>query len=65
MELFARSDTCRTMMSRQNSTSEISRGLSHVLWDAKSQSLPDNMEDLEDHHDVVLRMGKRLEGNYR
>ena len=49
MDSFARSDTCKTMLSRQNSTSEIARGLSHVLLDAATQSLPDNLEDLEDH----------------
>jgi sulfur transfer protein SufE len=49
MELLCRADTSRTMVSRQNSTSELSRGLSHILLDANSGALPDDLQQLEDH----------------
>ena len=50
MELLCRADTSRTMLSRQNSTSELSRGLSHILLDANNGALPDDLEQLEDHN---------------
>ena len=37
-----------TMVSRSNSTSDIQRGLSHILLDAKMPDLPDDLESLED-----------------
>jgi hypothetical protein len=43
---FLRADTARTMLSRTNSTSELSLGVCQVLYDANGQ-LPDNLEDLE------------------
>ena len=43
---FLRADTARTMVSRANSTSELSLGVCQVLYDANGQ-LPDNLEDLE------------------
>ena len=44
---FGRSDSQHTMVSRANSTSELSRGLSHILFDADGK-LPDDVAELED-----------------
>ena len=44
---FCRSDTEQTMASRANSTSELSRGLSHILFDTHGK-LPDDPAQLED-----------------
>lgn len=48
MDLIHRSDSVRTMVSRANSTSDIQRGLSHILLDAKMPDLPDDLQSLED-----------------
>lgn len=45
---IARADTARTMASRTLSTSELGRGLSHILLDA-DMVLPDDPIALQDH----------------
>lgn len=44
---FARSETALTMLSRVNSTSELSAGLAHVLFDAH-EKLPEDPEELQE-----------------
>ena len=44
---ITRADTARTMASRTLSTSELGRGLSHILMDA-SMVLPDDPMQLQD-----------------
>lgn len=44
---FARSETALTMVSRANSTSELSAGLAHVLFGAHDK-LPEDPEELEE-----------------
>lgn len=44
---FARSETALTMVSRANSTSELSAGLAHVLFGAHDK-LPEDPAELEE-----------------
>ena len=45
---FGRPASLHTMVSRTNSTSELGRGLSHILLDAKLDQLPTDLASLED-----------------
>ena len=51
------------MLSRTNSTSELNRGLSHILLDANG-SLPDDLESLEDGFCVELLSHNMFDNTY-
>jgi hypothetical protein len=50
---FFRANTARSMVSRAHSCSELGRGMSHILFDAK-QELPDDLASLEDHLTLLI-----------
>ena len=50
--MLCRADTARTMVSRAHSTTDLSRGLSHILLDSDAK-LPDNLEELQEHWGLI------------
>ena len=50
--MLCRADPARTMVSRAHSTTDLSRGLFHILLDSDAK-LPDNLEELQEHWGLI------------
>lgn len=56
---IARSETARTMLSRANSTEELTYAMNHILYDADGK-LPDDLDALEEPVFVMAKHQSRF-----